>query len=93
MNNNIIKFPRARKRRKQLTDVLVDRITATDTHVSLGRVPFTCAECGNTAHFDFTNVIFKQVTFYCADCGHGYKVTNPMFAEPTVKVRIVSAQG
>jgi hypothetical protein len=93
MANNIIKFPRARKRRKQLTDVLVDRLTSTETHVSLGRVPFTCAECANTASFDFTNVIFKNVTFYCADCGHGYKVSNPMFAEPTVKVRIINQRG
>jgi len=93
MPSNIIRFPRARKRRKQLTDVLVDRITALDTHTSIGRVPFTCAECNSTAQFDFTNVIFKHVTFYCADCGHGYKVSNPMFAEPTVKVRIINQRG
>ena len=93
MPNNIIKFPRARKRRKQITDVLVDRITPVETHVHLGRVPFTCAEGSSVAHFDFTNLIFKQVTFYCAHCGHGYKVSNPMFAEPTVKVRIVNSRG
>jgi len=93
MASNIIKFPRAKPRRKKITDVLVDRITPTDTHVSLGRVPFTCVECGSTAQFDFTNVIFKHVTFYCAACGHGYKVSNPMFAEPTVKVRIVQGRG
>lgn len=93
MTNNIIKFPRARKRRKKITDVLVDRITTTEGHVSMGRVPFTCAECGQTAGFDFTNLIFKQVTFYCGCCGHGYKVSNPMFAEPTVRVRIIGKQG
>lgn len=93
MASNIIRFPRARSRRKRLTDVLVDRITALDTHTSIGRVPFTCAECGSTAQFDFTNVIFKHVTFYCAACGHGYKVSNPMFAEPQVKVRIVNGRG
>ena len=93
MPDNIIRFPRYRKRRKQLTDVLVDRITALDTHVSLGRVPFTCAECGTTAHFDFTNLIFKHATFYCAGCGHGYKVSNPMFAPPQVSVRIVNQRG
>jgi len=30
---------------------------------------------------------------HCADCGHGYKVSNPMFAEPQVKVRIVTGRG
>jgi len=93
MSNNIIKFPKQRKRRKRLTDVLVDRLTSTDLHIDMGRVPFTCAECGNVASFDFTNVIFKHVTFYCAGCGHGYKVTNPMFAEPTARIRIVGARG
>jgi hypothetical protein len=93
MASNIIRFPRSKQRRKRLTDVLVDRITPTDTHVKLGRVPFTCAECGNTAQFDFTNAIFKHVTFFCADCGHGYKVTNPMFADPQVRVRIVNGRG
>jgi len=93
MASNIIKFPRSKPRRKKLTDVLVDRITPTDTHVRLGRVPFTCAECGNVANFDFTNLIFKHVTFFCADCGHGYKVSNPMFAEPQVKIRIINGRG
>jgi hypothetical protein len=93
MANNIIKFPRARKRRQKITDVLVDRITTTEGHVSVGRVPFTCAECSQTASFDFTNLIFKHVTFYCSHCGHGYKVSNPMFAEPTVKVRIIQSKG
>jgi len=93
MASNIIKFPRLKPRRKKLTDVLVDRITPTDTHVKLGRVPFTCAECGNVANFDFTNAIFKHVTFFCADCGHGYKVTNPMFADQQVRIRIVNGRG
>jgi predicted RNA-binding Zn-ribbon protein involved in translation (DUF1610 family) len=93
MASNIIRFPRSKQRRKRLTDVLVDRITPTDTHVKLGRVPFTCPECGNVASFDFTNAIFKHVTFFCADCGHGYKVTNPMFADPQVRVRIINGRG
>jgi hypothetical protein len=93
MADNLVKFPRARKRRKQLTDVLVERLTSVEGHVGIGRVPFTCVECSNSAVFDFTNAIFKNIVFYCAGCGHGYRVTNPMFAEPTVKVRIITKRG
>jgi len=88
MSGNIIKFPKQRKRRKQLDDVLVDRITDTHTHVDLGHVPFTCAECGTKSAFDFSGVIFKQITFYCSACGHGYKVSNPMFSAATPATKI-----
>jgi hypothetical protein len=77
--SNIIKFPRASKRKK-ITDVLVDRLTDVHNHVDLGHVPFTCAECDQTITFDFTHAIFKNVSFYCAGCGHGYRMTNPMFS-------------
>ncbi len=81
MTNNIIKFPRAQKRRKNLEEVLVDRLTDTNSHVNLGHVPFTCPDCKSKSSFDFSNVIFKSIVFYCAACGHGYKVTNPMFSD------------
>ena len=77
--SNIIKFPNKNKRKK-ITDVLVDRLTNSENHTDLGRVPFTCAECEQHVTFDFTNAIFKHISFYCAGCGHGYKLTNPMFA-------------
>ena len=93
MAENIIKFPKRRRTRRRITDVLVDRLTALDTHVDLGHVPFTCAECNTVAGFDFTNLIFKQVTFYCSGCGHGYRVSNPMFSDPTVRVRVITGQG
>jgi hypothetical protein len=81
MVNNIIRFPKTRKRRKNINDVLVDRLTDTHNHVDLGLVPFTCPECDSKSEFNFSGVIFKHLTFYCATCGHGYKVTNPMFSE------------
>lgn len=81
MDNNIIRFPKVRKRRKKIDDVLVDRLTDTQNHVDLGHVPFTCPECKTHSIFEFSNAIFKHVTFYCSSCGHGYKVTNPMFTE------------
>jgi len=88
MAGNIIKFPKARKRRKQLNDVLVDRLTDANNHVDLGHVPFTCAECNTQSSFDFSGVIFRHVSFYCSACGHGYKVTNPMFTQ-TVRLAVV----
>ena len=45
---------------------------------------FTCPECRQVSSFDFTNLIFKHVEFYCNSCGHGYKVSNPMFADSKV---------
>jgi hypothetical protein len=75
--SNIIKFPR--KKRKKITDVLVNRLTDHQNHVDLGHVPFTCAECDTVSSFDFTNAIFREVSFYCSGCGHGYKIVNPMF--------------
>lgn len=80
MANNIINFPRARKRRKKITEVLVDRLTDTTNHVDLGHIPFTCPECNCTTSFDFTGAIFRTVSFYCSNCGHGYQVSNPMFS-------------
>lgn len=74
----IIKFP---SKRKNIDDVLVDRLTDHENHVDLGRVPFTCVECNTTSIFDFTNAIFRNVSFYCSGCGHGYKITNPMFSK------------
>ena len=93
MSNNIIKFPKAKPRRKKLTDVLVDRLTPTHQHVSLGTVPFTCPECKQVAGFDFTNLIFKNIQFYCSSCGHGYCVSNPMFADSETIVRILKRKG
>lgn len=93
MAGTIIRFPRAAKRRKKITDVLVDRLATNDQHVDLGRVPFTCAECNTTSCFDFTNLIFRSVTFYCACCGHGYTVTNPMFARPIHKLKVLPGRG
>lgn len=87
MADNIIRFPRVRKRRKRLDDVLVDRLGDHDVHISLGHVPFTCVECGTKSSFDFTRLIFREVRFFCAGCGHGYRCTNPMFADTTNKVR------
>lgn len=81
MTNNIIRFPKTRKRRKNINEVLVDRLTDTHNHVDLGNVPFTCPECETKSEFGFNNIIFKNITFYCASCGHGYKVTNPMFSD------------
>lgn len=81
MTDNIIRFPKTRKRRKSINEVLVDRLTDTHNHVDLGNVPFTCPDCNTRSEFNFSNVIFKNITFYCAACGHGYKVTNPMFAD------------
>ena len=81
MTGNIIKFPKARKRRKKIDEVLVDRLTDIHNHVDLGHVPFTCPECKTQSTFDFSNIIFKSLSFYCSACGHGYKVTNPMFSE------------
>lgn len=81
MTDNIIKFPRASKRKKNLNEVLVDRLTDTSVHVNLGHVPFTCPECKSRSSFDFNNVIFKSIVFHCAACGHGYKVSNPMFSD------------
>jgi len=80
MLGNIIKFPNARKRRKRLDDVLVDRLTDSHNHVDIGHVSFTCADCHTESAFDFTGLVFKNVSFYCSNCGHGYKVSNPMFA-------------
>lgn len=85
--SNIIKFPG--KKRKKITDVLVDRLTDSTNHTDLGRVPFTCAECESTSTFDFTNAIFREISFYCAHCGHGYKITNPMF---TQRLRIITGR-
>lgn len=82
---DIIKFP-TRNKRKKITDVLVDRLTDEKTHVDIGRVPFTCVECDQTAVFDFTNAIFRHISFYCSGCGHGYQITNPMFSN---KIQIV----
>lgn len=93
MAAKVIKFPRAVRRRKKITDVLVDRLEPSPEHTDLGHVPFTCAECKQTASFDFTNLIFRKVTFYCACCGHGYTVTNPMFTAPRVGLRIVNGGG
>lgn len=84
MSDNIIKFPKAKRRRKNINDVLVDRLTDTRTHVDLGHVPFTCPECNTRSAFDFSNLIFKTVIFYCASCGHGYKVSNPMFSDTSI---------
>lgn len=85
---DIIKFPK--KRRKKVTDVLVDRLTDCENHVDLGRVPFTCVECKETVLFDFTNAIFRSISFYCASCGHGYKISNPMFSNALRIVKNVS---
>lgn len=84
MTDNIIKFPKVRKRRKKIDEVFVDRLTDTHNHVDLGHVPFTCPECHSHSAFDFSGVIFKSVSFYCAACGHGYKVSNPMFSDTIV---------
>lgn len=84
--SKIIKFPN-NKRRKKINEVLVDRLTDDHNHVDLGRVPFTCAECSQTAVFDFTNAIFRHVSFYCAGCGHGYRITNPMFSTAFTVIR------
>ena len=81
MASNIIQFPKAHKRRKSLTDVLIDRLADTHLHVDLGHVPFTCPDCKTSSSFDFSNVIFKSIVFYCAACGHGYTLTNPMFSD------------
>lgn len=89
MSDNIIKFPRARKRRKKITDVLIDRLTDTTNHVDLGHIPFTCPECSQITSFDFTGAIFREVSFYCSVCGHGYNVSNPMFS---TKLRIVKTK-
>lgn len=83
--SNIIQFPR--KKRKKMTDVLVNRLTDHQNHVDLGHVPFTCAECEVVSTFDFTNAIFRDISFYCSGCGHGYKVTNPMFCNNPKIVR------
>lgn len=93
MAAKVIKFPRAAKRRKKITDVLVDRLTPSPQHIDLGHVPFTCAECNQTASFDFSNLIFRQVTFYCSCCGHGYTVSNPMFAPPRIRLTVINNQG
>lgn len=81
MVGKIIKFPKTVKRKQPLADVLVDRLTDITNHVNLGHVPFTCVSCEETNSFDFTGLIFKTISFYCASCGHGYKITNPMFAD------------
>jgi len=93
MSNNIIKFPTPKKRRKKLTDVLVDRVTPTHQHVSLGTVPFTCPECKQVAGFDFTNLIFKTIQFYCSSCGHGYHVSNPMFSNSETVISSLKRKG
>lgn len=93
MSTNIIKFPAPKKRRKRLTDVLVDRLTPTENHISLGSVAFTCPECRQISSFDFTNLIFKHMEFYCNACGHGYKVSNPMFADASGKSRTSKYKG
>lgn len=93
MTTNIIKFPTLKKRRRRITDVLVDRVTPTEHHISLGTVPFTCPECRQVSSFDFTNLIFKHVEFYCNSCGHGYKVSNPMFADNSSKVPTAKYKG
>ncbi len=92
MSAKVIKFPKAAKRRKKMTDVLVDRIEPSPKHTDLGHVPFTCPDCGQVASFDFSNLIFRQVTFYCGCCGHGYAVSNPMFAQRP-RLVIVGRQG
>lgn len=78
----IVKLPTAAKRkRKKLEDVLVEKLPDYDQHCSMGDVNFTCATCGTTSHFAFNQVVFKNCEFYCSSCGTGYKISNPLFSK------------
>ena len=75
----IISFPKAKRPRKRLEDILVEKLPDHDQHCNLGDFKFTCATCGTASSFKFDQAVFKCCEFYCSSCGTGYKLTNPLF--------------
>lgn len=77
----LIKFPKKKKGKRKLEDVLIEKLPEHDQYSNLGDIKFTCASCGTISNFKFSYAIFKICEFYCGVCGVGYKISNPIFGK------------